>query len=426
MKPISSNEANIAGRSSSSVVYIARQPIFNTAGNVYAYELLYRSTAQNIFDHNSTNNESATGTVISESILNFGMRELTNGKKAFVNFAEGYLLNKAAELLNPEQFVIEILETVTFTVEVIDALYTLKATGFDLAMDDYIGAKLSPEILSLLDIIKIDFRATSAQERAAFAPPLQASGKILLAEKVETKEEVAEAMALGCQLFQGYYYSKPTMLKKSSLDISSVSYVKLFKELAQQDINLDRIAWIINWDAHLTYKLLKRMKTLQYYRGNSITSIKRALVMMGDDEVHRFLLLVLIREIVSSKNDELIRTALIRAFLCEKLARESGCHSHSFEAFSTGMFSILTCGNEDAKAILDDIAIPSGIKDALTGTDNILKHFLDITLCYENGDWGQLENIMEQFTPNVNLRLMPGLYLLSVSAADEMLKKEED
>lgn len=409
-----------------STVYIARQPIFNNVGNVYAYELLYRNSEQNRFDPSSVDNDSATSTIISESILNFGLSELTNGKKAFVNFAEGYLLNKASYLLNPEYFVIEILECVTFTIEVIDALYTLKASGFDLALDDYIGTHISPEVLSLIDIIKIDFQASTREMRADFVPELKRAGKILLAEKVETKQDVQEARALGCQLFQGYYFSKPVMLSKSRRDISSVSYLRLSKELTMPTLNLDKIAWIIHWDAHLTYKLLKRMKTLRYYRGNTITSIKRALVMMGVEELRRFLMLILIRGMLDSKNDELIRTALIRAFMCEKLARESGRHNYSAEAFSTGLLSILVQGAEYSEDMLSDIQILPQIKAALIGQKNALRYFLDIALSYENGDWNALEEQMSLVVPTMSFRLLPGLYLLSVAAADEMLKKDED
>lgn len=407
-----------------SAVYIARQPIFNTDGLVQAYELLYRNTEQNTSNASSVGDEEATGTVISESILNFGMFELTNGKKAFVNFAEGYLLNKAAYLLDPGQFVIEILESVVFTIEVIDALYTLKAAGFDVALDDYIGTPIPSEILPLIDIIKIDFKDTTKEQRASFSPSLLAAGKTLLAEKVETKEEVQEALDLGCQLLQGYYFSKPIMMKKSSMEISSVSYMKLSRELSAPDINLDNIAWIINSDAHLTYKLLRRMNTIQYYRGNNITSIKHALVLMGNEEIRRWIMLILLRDMSNTRSDELIRTALIRAFMCEKLARESGRHDCASKAYSTGMLSILTDGSRNPEETLGHIQLLPDVRDALSGKDTLLKRLLDIAICYEAGNWNKLEYLMEYSMPELNFKLLPGLYMMSVSAADEMLSKE--
>lgn len=404
-----------------SAVYIARQPIFNTAGTVYAYELLYRDTEQNAFNPD-IDDEFATKTVISESILNFGMRELTNDKKAFVNFSQGSLLHRAAYLLDPDQFVIEILETVVFTPSVLDALYTLKAAGFMIALDDYTGASLTSDVLYLIDIIKIDFQASTRQERASFVDRLNNQNIRLLAEKVETVEDVEEALALGCELFQGYFYSKPTMLKKSNREISTTSYFKLSKELCSTEVNLNRLAWIIHWDAHLTYKLLRKMKTLQYYRGNPITSIKRALVMMGEEEVRRWIMLVLIREVADTRSDELIRTALIRGFMCERLARESRNYHASAESFSTGILSIIQY--DDIREI-EQLQIPDMIKEALSGADNILKRFLDISVNYENGNWEMLDKLITPFSPSLDMRVIPGLYFMSVSSADEMLAKEE-
>lgn len=420
----SQNAANATAGDSQSSVYIARQPIFDASGQVEAYELLYRNTEQNFSNASTIGDEEATSAVISESILNFGMYELTNGKKAFVNFAEGYLLNKAAYLLDPGQFVIEILENVVFTVEVIDAVYSLKAAGFEVALDDYIGTEIPEEILSMIDIVKIDFKDTTSQQRAAFAPGLLKAGKTLLAEKVETKEDVQEATSLGCQLLQGYYFSKPVMMKKKSMEISSVSYQKLSKELTAADIDLNNIAWVVNSDAHMTFKLLKRMNTLQYYRGNSITSIKHALVLMGNDEVRRWIMLILLRDMSNTKSDELIRAALIRAFMCEKMTREIGRQELAPAAYSTGMLSILSNNAQNLEELLNSIQIPVLVRDALSGKDTLLKRLLEIAISYETGHWNKLEYLISYSVPELSLKLLPGLYMMSVSAADDMLSKE--
>ena len=210
------------------------------------------------------------------------------------------------------------------------------------------------------------------------------------------------------------------------MDISSTSYLKLCKELTSPTMNLDDIALIINCDAHLTYKLLQRMKTIQYYRGNNIKSIKHALVMMGNEEVRRWIMLILIRGIVHVRSDELIRTALIRALMCEKLARESGSQQYAYSAFSTGMFSILIANKELNTENLKDINLPKDILDALTGSDNILKRILDICVCYEQGQWNKLEYIVSYTVSNIDQSILPGLYLESVTSADEMFDKENN
>ncbi len=408
----------------SPLVYIARQPIFTESETVYAYELLYRSTEQNSFPSDAISFQEATSTLISESLLNFGIEELTNGKKAFINFADSFLLNQAAYLLDPSLFTIEILETVVFSIEIIDALYTLKAAGFDIALDDYAGTPIPTEILPLIDIIKVDYKITTGKQRSEFIPQLLQAGKILLAEKVETIEEVEEARNFGCTLFQGYYYSKPILMKKNRMDISSASYIKLAREISQLFIDLDKIAAIISNDVHLTYKLLKRVKTLRYYRGNIINSIKRALVMMGQDEVRRWTLLIFIKSLADRSSDERIRTGLIRAFMCEHLAEETGYEKNIPAAFTTGMFSVLLYDTNSPHQIFSDVEIPPMIEAALCGEDNILRSFLDLTLYYENGDWEKLTEICDHAGIRLQPQTLTNLYLSSVSAADDSLSKE--
>ncbi len=166
------------------------------------------------------------------------------------------------------------------------------------------------------------------------------------------------------------------------------------------------------------------MSTLQYYRGNNITSIKRALVLMGNEEIRRWIMLILLRDMSNTKSDELIRTALIRAFMCEKLARESGRHDCAAEAYSTGMLSILADGSRNLEERLNHIQLLPSVRDALSGKDTLLKRLLDIAVCYETGNWNKLEYLMEYSVPELDLKLLPGLYMMSVSAADEMLSKE--
>ena len=187
---------------------------------------------------------------------------------------------------------------------------------------------------------------------------------------------------------------------------------------------MNNIAWVVNSDAHMTFKLLKRMNTLQYYRGNSITSIKHALVLMGNDEVRRWIMLILLRDMSNTKSDELIRAALIRAFMCEKMTREIGRQELAPAAYSTGMLSILSNNAQNLEELLNSIQIPVLVRDALSGKDTLLKRLLEIAISYETGHWNKLEYLISYSVPELSLKLLPGLYMMSVSAADDMLSKE--
>lgn len=399
---IAINEFFIKEAPAQSLVYAARQPIFDTQKNVFAYELLYRNTEPELF--------------------HFDIAKWTNQKKAFLPFIEGQLFC----LMNSEQCIIEVLEHIVFSAKAMDTLYSLKASGFCLALDNYAGRPIPSELLSLIDIIKLNFQETSQEQRTRFVPALKESGKILLAQRIETKKELDEAVSLGFQYFQGSYFSRPALLKRDNIDISTASYLELCRELSYPTISFDRISWIISRDSYLTDKLLQRMRPLEYYGGNTINSIRRALIIMGDDEVRRWMILILMRGAINSPSNELIRLALTRGFLCEKLALASNHPRYCPESFCTGMFSVFRYQSLVPGEAFKDLQLPPRIKDALSGTNNILKQFLDITLNYERGQLLPIPQLLAAITDRENASLLSKLYFDSISAADEMLQKETE
>jgi c-di-GMP-related signal transduction protein len=53
-----------------------------------------------------------SSSVIVDGLIGLGLKNLTEGRTAFINFSEEMILEGAAELLEPEQVVIELLERV--------------------------------------------------------------------------------------------------------------------------------------------------------------------------------------------------------------------------------------------------------------------------------------------------------------------------
>jgi c-di-GMP-related signal transduction protein len=66
-------------------IFVARQPIFNTKKEVVAYELLYRNSRVNAFG--GIDGDTATSTLITNSLLVLGLDTLTQNKKTFINFS---------------------------------------------------------------------------------------------------------------------------------------------------------------------------------------------------------------------------------------------------------------------------------------------------------------------------------------------------
>ena len=364
--------------------YIARQPIFNTNLKVHAYELLYRGSIH-ATTANFQDGDRATRSLLSDAITVFGLSNQTNSKLAFVNFSEGLLLSDFALMADPKEIAVEILENTRVSALLVQKLHLLKERGYQLALDDYTGSPQFDPILPLMDIIKVDFRVVSVEEQWRIARQFKNSKTILLAEKVETLEDFQLASKMGYSLFQGYFFEKPTVMHKRAPALAASSYIRLFRELAQPDIEIGRCAQIVHSDAVLTYSLFQKVRTLQYYRGNSIQSIKLALVFLGTDKIRRWVILLLARERNVTFSDELVRSAYLRGVFTERLMEHSAHHLRSADGFLVGLFSLLDkIMGLSLEQILKEIPIARDVSDALLGHQlNLFSQFLEFILIYE-------------------------------------------
>lgn len=377
-------------------VFIARQPIFDMSKNLIAYELLYRENGDSTKFCN-IDGSVATSILVSDAITVFGLENLTNGKPAFINFTKKLIMNDFAYLCSPEEIVIEIVED-TFVDEVLlEKLRELKEAGYRIAIDDYVGDESFDKIFEYADIIKVDFLGMPLEKRAYISDKISRMGKILLAEKVETGEDYLHAVDNGYTLFQGYYFSKPSTVRKKSLNINPGSYVQMIRELSKNEPDFNKLTDSVKRNVGLTYKLLQHINTLKYFRYFRVKSIRMALVTLGLDEVRRWVLLMMARDLGQRNNDELIKVAFIRGIFAEKITLKTRHKHRSNEAFIMGMFSMMDLIAEaDISETLKDMPLERDVVDAILGDESDFAYILELVKAYESGDWENVTILQEQ------------------------------
>lgn len=364
--------------------FLARQPIFDDKYNVYGYELLYRDADQASFA-NVTDGNFATKRVLSDAITLFGLNTLTDSKPAFVNFTEELILEEFPTLADPKDIVVELLEDVKITPKIIEKVAKLKNEGYTIALDDYSGDPNFDEILPYIDILKVDFMLTEKVAQENIAKKLGHT-LTLLAEKVETNEEYEWAKSMGYKLFQGYFFSHPVTYKKKTQRIAFATSLMLMAELGKENVDFAKCSSIIRTDTVLTYKLLQKMSTVEYFRGHAINKVENAFTMMGVSNLRRWLLLVVARGNNKTGSDELARLAFLRGLFAESLIKKSSKSNESESAFLMGMFSLLDkILGEDKEKLLEHLVISEAVRDALLGKlENIYSQLLDFIIDYEN------------------------------------------
>jgi c-di-GMP-related signal transduction protein len=376
-------------------VFVARQAIFDRKRQLYAYELLYRSdAARNEFD--GTDASAATGQVISSTLLSIGFENILCGKKAFLNF-DHRLLSDGMHLSLPRQaIVIEILETVQPTADLIALCQSIHEQGYSIALDDFVSQPQFEPLTRIAKLIKVDLRATSKAEQERLLKTYQPRGLMMLAEKVETHAEFEWARRAGYDLFQGYFFARPVIVSGRQIPAVQATCMRLLRETRQKDLDFQRLEILIRKDVSLTFKLLRYANSALFGRSDKTNSIGRALLVLGEDGIRRWVALATLPMLATNKPGELVTLSIVRARFCERLAQLGGIVQHG-DAFMMGMFSLLDalidCPLEEA---LREVDLGPGITEALLGTapaQDVLTKIILLTRRYEVGDWDEVEGL---------------------------------
>jgi EAL and modified HD-GYP domain-containing signal transduction protein len=369
-------------------VFVARQPIFNRSRRLFAYELLFRTGLANAFP--GVEDGLATSSLLSSSYFTVGIEQITSGHRAFINFPEEMLLRGIPGLFPARSIVVEILEDVDPSEEVVLACKKLVKKGYQLALDDFVYTRAHHPLMELAKIVKVDFTISSLdeiKEIVAFSTRFHFK---LLAEKIETYEEFALARSLGFVYFQGYFFSKPEVLQNKEISSSQLIYMKLIMEINRAEFDVRKLEVLVMQDVAISYKLLKCINSAYYSRLQPITSIRNAIAYLGEQGVRMFVSLIATAKLSESKPDELLRTSCIRARFLELVAGELGRNRE--EAFMLGLFSLLDAIlDTPMESLMRQLPVSSDIVQALVHQSGPLYPLLNLIQIYEAGQWVELD-----------------------------------
>ncbi len=328
--------------------------------------------------------------------------------------------------LPQDQIVVEILEDIEPDEPSLDACRDLKQAGFTLALDDYTLSNTAQEpFLQLADIVKVDFKLTAEQDRGKIVQRLSKQSKQLLAEKVETRLEFRDAVKKGYVLFQGYFFSKPDIVSGKDIPTIKVNYIQVVREVNRRELDFYQLEKIIKQDTSLCYTLLNYINSAYFGLREHITSIRHAMVLLGEAEVRKWASLVLLTFMGNDKPSEVIVTSLIRARLCEALAAHVGLKADENELFFVGMFSMLdVLIGRPLREIMDSIRLSNEVKHTILGMKTKYRDVFELAVNYHSGNWEKFSHLANRLS--LNETVVPKLYLESVKWADRIASLKEE
>ena len=401
--------------------FITKQPIFyKNKKKVYGYELLFRNGIDEFY--NFEDPDSATIDVIINTFIQEGILKIVENKKAFINFTRNLIEREFPTLLPKDIVVIEILEDIHPDKEFLSIIRRLKSKGYIIAIDDFIFQEHLLSFVELADIIKVDFiELRDKVERERVVREFGRYKIKFLAEKVETIEDFNEGIELGYELFQGYFFSRPQLIRGKKIPENKIVYLQLINEASKKDLDFDRIEEILKQDVSLIIKLLKYVNSPFFGFRYKIESIRHALALLGEKEFKKWISLLSLVHLGGRFHEELIKLALTRAKLFEELSRYSMMLlDYKDKLFLTGILSTVDAILEKPmEEILEDLNISDDIKDGLLGKENVLNEMIKLAKAIEYSEWREIDKILEKY--RIKGRNFSSSYIKAIIWANQIL-----
>lgn len=368
-------------------VLFARQPIFDSSREIVAFELLFRPTdggpMPSPFD-----GDRATSTVLLNAFTQGELATVSHGKPLYVNFTVETLANDPP--FDTSRLVVEILEDTSFDESVRQRLVALRQQGFTLALDDYTYEGVEHPFLPLVDIVKLEYPHYGRQGFDDVVQRLrqQFPHLTLLAEKLESEDDLKYCQEAGCDLFQGYFLARPQTVHGKPVTIDRMAILKLIATLNQPNVSTRDISTVIECDPALGVRLLHLVNSAQNRHQTEITSLRQAAAWIGTQRIRSLATLLALGE-MEDKPDSLQQLALSRACLCRELASRDAALAE--KAFIAGLFSYLEAFFErPLDVLIDSLPLHSTINAALLTQEGPVGALLETAIRLESGEWNDI------------------------------------
>jgi EAL and modified HD-GYP domain-containing signal transduction protein len=364
--------------------FIARQPIFDPKLNVVGYELLFRGRGY-AADAQFDDAEVATATVVLNTLTELDMNRIVGDKKAWINVSREFVVNGLVQVIPPNAVGLEIPEPELFDDDTIAALRELKRAGYSLALDDFRFRDGSEEFVELFDVVKLSMTEIGRQGMRELVARLRPHHRLVLADKLGTRPDHEVAIALGCNLFQGYFFCRPALVGTRGIAANRLALLQVVAALNDPAVQFADIEQLIARDVALSFRLLRYVNSAFFGLRGDVRSIGQALALLGVDNVRRWATLSTLASI-DNKPTELTLTALIRARFCELAGGELGIAGGA-ELFTLGLFSVID-GMMDAPMhdVVASLPLADDMREALVSRRGPMGRLLDSVVGLETGE----------------------------------------
>lgn len=327
-----------------SPIFLGRQPILDRRQQLVAYELLFRSAGGEAANRAEIADPTqATATVIANAFAELSTGDALGPYRGYINVDRELLFSELIEVLPPSRVVLEICPSVVPDADVVARCTRLRELGFTLAADDLVDTEESHRpLLSCVEIVKADVGRLGAEALRSLVGRLRPLGKTLLAERLESDGQVAICRELDFDLYQGYFFARPSVIVGHKLNPSQLALMRLLG-LILEDADTSRLENAFKLEPGLAVNLLRLTNSVSCGLAVRVTSLRHAITILGRKQLQRWLQLLLYTGSGQGDDHPLLQLAATRGRLMELLSARLQPRNNEFaeQAFMVGIMSLM-------------------------------------------------------------------------------------
>jgi c-di-GMP phosphodiesterase len=370
----------------SGFTFIARQPIYDSAMAVSAFEILYK---QAYLSGEPADPRQAALQVLSTAALEIGFDKLAGGLPVHINFPAELLVDVPALPFPPERVVIDVREQALTEPKAVVGLQGLRARGHATALDGYSRPAGDATLLTGFNSVKLQICEREPEELARVVKELGARNIRLIAAGVSTVEQFERCIALGFEGFQGDFLQHPQTFRAKQVPSNKLSTLRLVASLQTENYAIAEVERLLSQDISMSYHVLRCINSSYYNLPRKVDSIRQAIVILGLENLRQLCTLLCLQGL-DDRPPSLFVHALTRARLCEQLGKMGGAQDAGL-FFMTGLFSLLNAlVGLPTEKIVEELPLAPAISAALITGAGELGSALQCTRAYERGAWSHV------------------------------------
>jgi len=366
--------------------FVRRQPLLDASEKLAGYEL--RFGRHEIPSPSLGSTPAELNARLLSLLATLEINRIAERKFVVVALDSEALQQPVLDLLPRDSLILAVRLPGSLTPTLVASLKQTWARGFCIAFDDYAFAPETAYLLDVASYVRLDvarYNALELARQAAFV--LENSGARLIAANVRSRDEFEACRNLPFDYYQGEFFTAHQPRPAATLDHERVQVIGILNQVRQKE-ELTAIERGFRRDPALVYRLLRYINSPAVGLQREIPSIAHALIVLGYDQLYRWLTLLLFAcGPEAPRNRAVLTHALVRGRLVELLGKDALGPAERDSLFVVGIFSMLDALlGIPLRQALSEIHLPPAATAALLDNAGIYAPYLQLAISCEAED----------------------------------------